>query len=149
MIRTEWLKVGDTVNTIFGWLVITGFNGSIVYCDEFEDGEEIPEETILTPEEIGNRMRAIDGEQHHIAIDNISDLYDQERRKKKMTEYNVRRDENKKETLLKDSLKKYHDIEQFLIESSLTVEDFETFLKLSESYIESNNAYKMYLLLGE
>lgn len=66
-----------------------------------------------------------------------------------MTEYTVRRDENKKESLLKESLKNYHEIEHFLIESSLSVEDFETFLMLSEKYTESNNAYKMYLLLGE
>lgn len=77
MRHTEWLKVGDTVNTLVGWLVITGFNGSIAYCDEFEDGEEIPEGLMLTPEEIGHKMREIDGENHHIAIENPnSDLYD-------------------------------------------------------------------------
>lgn len=76
MRRTEWLKVGDTVNTLTGWLVITSFNGSIAYCDEFEDGGETATETMLTPEEIGNRMREIDGRNHHIAIDCTSDLYD-------------------------------------------------------------------------
>lgn len=76
MTHTEWLKVGDTVNTLAGWLVITGFNGSIAYCDEFEDGEETSVETMLTPEEIGHRMRELDGKNHHVAIDDPSDLYD-------------------------------------------------------------------------
>lgn len=67
----------------------------------------------------------------------------------KMTEYTVRRDEDKKTAMLKESLKAYSKIEHFMIKSSLTLEEFDQFLELSEDYILKNDAYKMYLLIGE
>ena len=68
--KKHYIKKGDTINTMAGYEVVTGYNGSIVYTDSYEIGEDEEPEKVgerrLTLEEIGHIMREVDGLNHKV-----------------------------------------------------------------------------------
>lgn len=69
------LKVGDSVDTLFGELIMTSWNGSIAWFDEYEinDDDELERigERVLTKEEIAHVMHEYDGKNHRMSIEDI------------------------------------------------------------------------------
>lgn len=69
----EYIRKGIEITTEAGCLVPTGFNGHIVYCDEYAPGEESPDEfekvgeRKLTLLEIAREMKRVDGRNHRLA----------------------------------------------------------------------------------
>lgn len=68
--RTQYITKGDTINTMAGYEVVKGYNGSIVDTDSYEIGEDGEPEKVgerrLTLEEIGHIMREVDGLNHKV-----------------------------------------------------------------------------------
>ena len=67
--KKEIITKGMEISTEVGYLKVKGYNGSIVYVDEYtddEDGNEVVEEKMLTLEEIGHEMKAVDGRNHDL-----------------------------------------------------------------------------------
>ena len=68
--KKEQICKGFEINTITGGLKVTGYNGSIVYLEEYtanDDGNlEFTGESRLTLEEIAKVMKEMDGLNHKI-----------------------------------------------------------------------------------
>lgn len=67
--KKETISKGMEITTEIGYLKVKGYNGSIVYVDEVtddENGNEVVEERMLTLEEIGHEMKAVDGKNHDL-----------------------------------------------------------------------------------
>lgn len=68
--RSEYIAKGSIINTIFGEIEITGYNGSIAYCveREYDESGEIcrEEEGRYTLNEIGHLMKEVDGRNHRV-----------------------------------------------------------------------------------
>ena len=68
--RKETITKGSEISTLAGYMVATGYNGSIVYLDEYEtdeDGEaEKVGERMLTLDEIAHEMKNVDGMNHKV-----------------------------------------------------------------------------------
>jgi hypothetical protein len=68
----EQIRKGTQINTIEGYFVVTGYNGHIVYCDEYTTSEEDLDtfekagERRLTLQEIAHEMKKVDGRNHHV-----------------------------------------------------------------------------------
>lgn len=67
--RTEYIRKNDQIDTISGYLVIKGSNGSgLIYADEYEAAEDgtavIAGHRALTENEIGRLMKEADGQNH-------------------------------------------------------------------------------------
>ena len=71
--KIEYIKKGSIIDTLFGTIEVTGYNGSIVYGIEREYDEEgnveREEETRLTLNEIGHLMKEVDGRNHKVWYD--------------------------------------------------------------------------------
>lgn len=69
----ETIKTGDIIDTLVGYLEVKGYNGSIVYCDEYEttdNGEDVMTgERMLTCNEIGKIMKEVDGRNHKVMFE--------------------------------------------------------------------------------
>lgn len=61
---------GSKIDTISGYIIVTGYNGSIVDCDEYvinDNGEpKKTDERRLTLFEIGHLMKEVDGLNYRI-----------------------------------------------------------------------------------
>lgn len=67
--KKEIISKGMEISTEVGRLKVNGYNGSIVYVDEYtddEDDNEVVKERMLTLEELGLEMRAVDGSNHKV-----------------------------------------------------------------------------------
>ena len=64
------IRKGDEIATQEGYLIVTGYNGSLVYTDSYEideDGEGVKVgERNLTPEEIGHLLKEVDRCNHKV-----------------------------------------------------------------------------------
>lgn len=76
----EHIRKGSEITTLAGYLVITGYNGSIVYCDEYTntdeddpDKYEKTDERMLTLREIEREMWEVDGRNHRLTYDEEED----------------------------------------------------------------------------
>lgn len=76
----EHIRKGSEITTLAGYLVVTGYNGSIVYCDEYTntdeddpDKYEKTDERMLTLREIGHEMWEVDGRNHWLVYDEEED----------------------------------------------------------------------------
>ncbi len=71
--KIEHITKGSIIDTFFGTIEVTGYNGSIVYGIEREYDEEgnveREEETRLTLNEIGHMMKEVDGRNHKVWYD--------------------------------------------------------------------------------
>lgn len=71
MRTTDYIKVGDIINTLEGYEKVTGYNGDVVYTDSYEineDGEyEKTSERMLTLNEIAHLMKEADGHNHKVS----------------------------------------------------------------------------------
>lgn len=72
----EHIRKGSEITTLAGYLVVTGYNGSIVYCDEYTntdeddpDKYEKTDERMLTLREIEREMWEVDGQSHRLTYD--------------------------------------------------------------------------------
>jgi hypothetical protein len=72
----EHIRKGSEITTLAGYLVVTGYNGSIVYCDEYTntdeddpDKYEKTDERMLTLREIEHEMWEVDGRSHWLVYD--------------------------------------------------------------------------------
>lgn len=67
------ISVGSRVETLAGYEVATGYNGSIVYTDSYEvdaDGSATKvNNRMLTLAEIGHLMREVDGKLHEVRFE--------------------------------------------------------------------------------
>lgn len=67
--RTTYIKPGDRIDTLEGFLIVDGFNGHIVYCREYttptEDFTMITDRP-LTLRELGQAMKDVDGLNHNV-----------------------------------------------------------------------------------
>ena len=68
--RNETITKGTQISTLSGYMVATGYNGSIVYLDEYETDDDGHEQKIgerrLTLSEIGCEMQRVDGMNHNV-----------------------------------------------------------------------------------
>ena len=68
--RNETITNGTEIKTIAGYMIATGYNGSIVYLDEYETNEAGEAEKVgerrLTLAEIGDAMKEVDGQNHKV-----------------------------------------------------------------------------------
>lgn len=71
--KKNTITTGTEIATMDGMLKATGFNGSIVYLDEFNDEGEQVGERMLTLREIGEEMKAIDGQNHKVSWEEADD----------------------------------------------------------------------------
>lgn len=76
----EHIRKGSEITTLTGYLVVTGYNGSIVYCDEYTytdeadfDKCEKTGERMLTLREIEREMKEVDGGNHRLVYDEEED----------------------------------------------------------------------------
>ena len=74
--RKETITKGTQISTLSGYMVATGFNGSIVYLDEYETDEDGEAEKVgdrmLTLAEIGHEMKSVDGMNHNVIWEEYS-----------------------------------------------------------------------------
>ena len=74
--KKETITKGTQISTLSGYMVATGYNGSIVYLDEYETDENGHEQKIgerrLTLSEICNEMHSVDGMNHKVIWEEYS-----------------------------------------------------------------------------
>lgn len=74
--RKETITKGSEISTLSGHMVVTGFNGSIVYLDEYETDKDGHEQKIgerrLTLAETGQEMKKVDGQNHKVTWEEYS-----------------------------------------------------------------------------
>lgn len=67
------IKTGDIIDTLAGYLEVKGYNGSIVYCEEYEtneNGEDVMTgDRMLTCGEIALIMKEVDGRNHKVMFE--------------------------------------------------------------------------------
>lgn len=82
MKTTDIIKKGTQIDTIYGYEIVTYFNGSIVYTDSYRNpldeceytieddpGEYVKTgESMFTLDEIGNLMKEVDGRNHKVSF---------------------------------------------------------------------------------
>lgn len=70
----DFIKTCDHIATVSGELVVTGFNGSIVDCEEYEINENDElikiDDRRLTLNELGHIMKDLDGQNHTVIWEN-------------------------------------------------------------------------------
>ena len=75
--RKETITKGTQISTLSGYMVATGFNGTIVYLDEYETDEDGQEQKIgerrLTLSEIAQEMKSVDGMNHKVIWEEYSE----------------------------------------------------------------------------
>ena len=75
--RKETITKGTQISTLSGYMVATGFNGTIVYLDEYETDEDGQEQKIgerrLTLSEIAQEMKSVDGMNHKVILEEYSE----------------------------------------------------------------------------
>lgn len=68
--KREIITKGTKIDTIYGYEIVTGYNGSVVYTDTYEilDDEEPYKlrESMLTYSDINARMKEVDGRNHSV-----------------------------------------------------------------------------------
>lgn len=68
--KREIITKGTRLDTIYGYEVVTGYNGSVVYTDTYEvlEGEEPYKirESMLTYSDINARLKEVDGLNHNV-----------------------------------------------------------------------------------
>ena len=76
----EHIRKGSEITTLAGYLVVTGYNGFIVYCDEYTNADEDDpdkyektDERMLTLREIEHEMWEVDGRNHRLTYDEEED----------------------------------------------------------------------------
>lgn len=66
----NYITKGTRIDTAAGYLKVTDYNGSIVYCEEYiasETGDlDQTDDRMLTLYEIADLMREVDGQNHKV-----------------------------------------------------------------------------------
>lgn len=80
MSKEDIITIGTRISTVTGCDIVTGYNGSIVYLDEYEpDFDNNPDDLIKTGErmltlyEIGLLMKELDGHNHNVTFESDTD----------------------------------------------------------------------------
>lgn len=67
----DYIKKYDQIETMAGYIVVTEFNGTILYCKEYDvdmDGNSVlkDDDARYTLAEVGHLMKEVDGRNHRV-----------------------------------------------------------------------------------
>lgn len=70
----ESIKKGSIVNTLTGYMIVTGYNGHIVYVDQYvvDECSNLPAGDMrYTLDEIGHLLKECDGRTHRVVWEEV------------------------------------------------------------------------------